>query len=180
MTIQGIIDNFYQEDILGVTSWCEDKFNKLFASSFQKVDELYRAMESKSQPITTEQLEWALTEFPLDLYVVAENVSQLKLEAEVIKLKNKQLKKDLTDNYRDVAKGSELTEHVNYKMIENEIVLAAYNSLIARVESKLAYSREFIMGAKKIWDARVKTTTVNPISEVNAEDLPEYPKYYIK
>lgn len=180
MDIQSKINEVYYEDISGVTSWCDEKFNTLFSDSFQKVDELYHAMQDKSHPITNDQLEWALTAFPLELYVVAELVSQLKLEAEVIKLKNKEYRNELMDTYRSDMKGTALTEYVNVMMVENEIVLAAYNALIARVDSKLTYSREFIMGAKKIWDARVKTSATNPVGEVTQYELPNYSKQYIK
>ena len=61
-------------------------------------------------------------------------------------------------------------------MTEDKILILAYDNLITRVEKEMSYSRELIMSAKKIYDARRNTEQSNPVSEVNSKqnDLPDY------
>lgn len=166
----------HDADVKDVTEWCDGIYNTTFAPLFNKVDELYMQMKSESTVISNEQLEWVLTQFPLELYTISEQVNKLKMECEVIKLKNKELRQKQSKQPNDAF---DATPRL---ILENEVILTAYNAVISRVDSKLLYSREFIMGAKKVWDSRVKSTNSNPIGEVSeTQPLPNYaPNIYIK
>ncbi len=178
--ISDIIDAEYAE-IHEVTAWVNNMYDRMFSQPFIKVRELYHHMKSEIRVITDSELEWALTELPLELFNVAEILNQLRLEHEVIKLDNKQKRKHIAAELK--ATGASKTDDIAAEMVEFDIVAAAYDSLISRVENELSYSKEFIMGCKKIWDARRRTESSNPISPVSPE-LPDYneaqPSFYIR
>ena len=74
----------------------------------------------------------------------------------IIKLTIKQRKKNETQEAIDEE----------YKLMN-----IVYNCVIDKVEHQLSFSKELIMGAKKVWDAR-KRTEQPVIPEVN--NLPDY------
>ena len=90
---------------------------------------------------------------------------------------------------------TEREEDANAAMAEYEIICIAYTNIIQRVDNQISFSRELVMCAKKLWDAR-HARPVNLVSETTATDksggkystetLPEYiptayeDKMYIK
>lgn len=164
------------DNIDDVLRWCEDTYSESFGNYFNDVRELYNRMKSTSQPITDNELESILTMLPLDLFTASETLSRFTLGIEVIKIQIK-------DKKNQVKKASEATtatkreEEAAESVLGDELLLVAYQSIIDRVNKELAYSRELIMGAKKIWDARRHTDSAMPVSESsvtdNGDELPE-------
>lgn len=175
----------YSADIEAVQKFCDEIYNEHFSSNFKKVRELYQRMKSDIHPITDEELEYILTTFPLELFVISEQLNKIRLNSEVVKLKNKEtiekLRNDAiaeaTAHGLNKTQTNEYVSHVlNRSMVEYEVLLSAYNSIITRVENEQTFSKELIMGAKKVWDARRNTDLTNPVGEV----VPELPEYNIK
>lgn len=180
----------YKADSDAVHSFCDELYNELFGDNFKAVRELYSRMKSTARPITDEELEYILSTFPLELFTVAENLNKLRLDYEVVKLKNKEKAESLRKQFVKEAEASfqftksQIAEYVAHRMtesmIEYEVVLTAYESVITRVENEQSFSRELIMGAKKIWDSRRSSEKANPVNSSDVE-LPEYSrKQYIK
>ena len=65
-----------------------------------------------------------------------------------------------------------VSTRVDDEMRDDEIAVMVYSSLIDRIEGELSFSRELIMGSKKLWDAR-RSNATNPVAPVVPE-LPEY------
>ena len=60
-------------------------------------------------------------------------------------------------------------EEAESKMEEYTILSNALETLITRVDSEISFSRELIMSAKKIFDARRNTEQVNPINPIDTQ-----------
>lgn len=152
-------------DVLAVQNWVDTEYDALFAEYFADLHALSRRMSSKLSPITDEELQELLIDLPLKLFSVAENINSLTLKLEVLKLQNKKL---VTEKVK-VSKESTATlkkDSAEAEIFENKVLELACGSLLDRVQREVAYARELIMGAKKIWDARRRTDVVNPVSEV--------------
>lgn len=189
MHIEDVVKE-YADDNYAVLTYCDKIYTDLFAENFKDVRDLYKRMKSTLQPITDSELEYILTTFPLELFTVAENLNKIRLLREVTKLKNKakmrELRAEFQTTVNDMAeltkaeKQTYLMQLINESMAEYEVLLAAYDSLISRVENEQTFSKELIMGAKKIWDSRRSSESANPVAPV-ATELPEYDrKAYIK
>lgn len=152
------------EDIEAVTEWCTSLYNRVFASYFQESRELSTRLKSKERPITDEELSWILIQLPVTLFDVSECVNQLRVSQEVVKMRNRQIELQLAK------------DKSGYDMSSDKLLVSAYNSVITRVENEISFSRELIMGAKKIWDARRRSEQSNPVSEVEdpSDSLPDY------
>lgn len=177
-------------DLQLVHDFCDTIYNDMFKASFDEVRDLYKRMKSEVRPITDDELEYILTTFPLELINVAENLNKIRLDREVIKLRNAERVEQLRNRFTgDTIKfegwtKSEKQTWVNHaittEMLEYEILFTAYNSVVTRVENEQSFARELIMGAKKIWDSRRSSENVNPVSPTAAA-LPEYNrKQYVK
>lgn len=164
----------YNEDISGVTSWCDEVYNAQFASYFEDQRTLFTRLRSTRQPITDAELEAILTTIPLQLFSVSEVLNKFRISQAVIKVKTKQKEHEVysTSQARTIAgRQAEAAEAV----LEDGLLYSAYATVIDRVDSEIAFSRELIMGAKKIWDARKRTEEVHPVGEVSVpSDLPDY------
>lgn len=162
MSMNSVIDstiaNYYQDDISDVSRWCDNEYQGKFASTFDAVRTIHR--ELKIRQISDADLQWIIIDLPMELINISEKLNDLKLSLEVIKIKKKALIRE--------AKCS----NTSFDSHEHDLVISAYNMLISRVETQMSFSRELIMGAKKVWDSRRKTESVNPISEIDS--LPEY------
>ncbi len=184
----------YREDAEAIHEFCEDLYSKNFSVYFDGVRDLYTRLKSKTHPISNEELAYILTDLPLELFSAAENLNKLRLDHEVVKLKNKEtlektrrtLMEEVTQVEQSKSSRQEIVSRaLNEKMVEYEILLSAYNSVITRVENEQSFARELIMGAKKIWDSRRGAESSDPVGPVVPEDeseLPDYrlPKQYIK
>lgn len=159
------------DGIAELDAWCEEIYQTNFASYFENVRELYiKFKKSEYMPISDEDLSRILIEVPLSLFSASEAVQKLKTHQEIMKLNTKYSKLSLDDT-EDKANSQAM-----------EAVTKAYENIITRAEKEISYSRELIMGAKKIWDARKRTESLMPVSEMSEEDskrskkLPEYIK----
>lgn len=133
-----------------------DIYNKYFAIFFAKQEEMYEKFKDAATPISDSELEWIITTLPLELMEASNALAQFKQHNEIIKLTIKQRKnrepEDIDEEYK--------------------LMSIVYACVIDKVERRLTFSKELIMGAKKVWDARKRTEQV-PISEVTT-DLPDY------
>ena len=59
-------------------------------------------------------------------------------------------------------------------MFEERVLELAYSCLLDRIQREVSYSKELIMGAKKVWDSRRKADTSNPVSEIPTPKRPIY------
>lgn len=164
-----------EADMLAVQAWVSDEYEKYFAEYFAAVHNLAAMMSSKVTPITDEDLEYILVDLPLNLFSAAEQINKLTLDLEVMKLKNKKL---LTEKIKQ-SKESTATMRKDVseaELFEDRVLEMAYSCLLDRVQREVAYSRELIMGAKKVWDSRKRGEAVNPVSEVpsSSEKVPIY------
>ena len=182
----------YTTDMTSVNSYCDDLYEQYFSQHFADVRDMYSRMKSNIRPITDEELEYILTLLPMEMFAVSEALNKLRLQCEVVKLKNKETLEQFRKTCIEKAQEhnlnkTETTEYINHSvseyMIEYEVFLAAHTACISRVENEQTFAKELIMGAKKIWDSRRNAETSNPVKEV-VPDLPEYDatanKTYIK
>jgi len=156
----GNVPTEYVDDVEDVKNWCNETYDKEFGGYFGTLRKLYQRMQSSTVPITDEELQEILIDAPLYLFSVSEKISAFRIQLELVKLKIKSKQRD--------DKSADVFEDTLYVRV-NEIVLD-------RVEREISFSRELIMGAKKIWDSRRRTDAVNPIGEVVPTD-PELPDW---
>jgi len=148
-----------QEDFNAADKVVDDIYNNYFAKYFQREVEMQEKFRDINVSITDKELEWIITSLPLDLFAASDALSQFKQHNEIVKLTIKQRK----------SKGVESQEiDEEYKLMQ-----IVYTSVIDKVEHQISFSKELIMGAKKVWDAR-KRSEQPPINEVNIPELPEY------
>lgn len=158
------INSTMQEDIDSVNSWVSKIYDEQFGNQFKGVRELFARLESTSHPITDEEINWALTTLPLQLFTVSEALAQLRTRSDVIKMKNKQLKAEYVRQSLETT-ATKRTEEADEKLLGNRLLASVYDNVIARVESEISFSRELIMSCKKLFDSRRSTETVDPVSE---------------
>lgn len=173
-----IIDSM-KEDIDSVTTWCDELYESNFAEFFKDEKDLFKRLESKTHPITDEELESILTTLPLQLFSVSEKLSKVKISQEVVRMKNKKLRSDIIDQSTQNTQ-TKKNEEADIAMLENKLLDTVYSSLISRVESEVSFSRELIMSAKKIWDRRRQTEASSPINPVDTQKIqaPEHKTFW--
>ena len=147
-----------------VVSWCNNLYDEKFSKYFSYQKELYGRLEDTFRPISDSELEHILSQLPLDLFAVSESLNDLRLSAAVLKLSIKRKLKTVSKSSIESTQ-IKRDEDAELSVIDDKILLEAFNATILRVENQISFSRELIMSAKKIWDGRRKTDTVNPVSE---------------
>lgn len=161
-----------------VNSWAEDEYSKYFASYFKGEKELYDRMKSNSDPITDEELEWILTDLPLELFSVTEQLSKMKIAQEVIKLNIKEKERAYITSATEGSM-TQKKEEAQALTMEDRLLVDIYDSIMERVNKQMSFSKELIMSAKKIWDARRADGI--PLPDVAVESKGDkLPNYYIK
>lgn len=108
----------------------------------------------------------------------------MRASCEVVKLKRKEKrsKSYMQSSARnDVGRSADADASV----VEDDILLLAFSTIIQRVENEISFCRELIMGAKKVYDRRKATESASPINPPMGagvkHDLPDYPSQtYIK
>lgn len=151
-----------KEDFDAADNLVADIYDKYFARYFKKEVDMYAKFQDTDIVISDTELEWVLISLPLDLKAASNALAQFKQHNEIVKLKIKQRKNS--------GDADDLDE-------EYKLMSIIYSSVITRVEADISFSKELIMGAKKVWDARRKTETAIPIGEVNTEVSEELPEY---
>lgn len=152
-----------QEDFDAADNLVEELYQKYFARYFDGESTMYDRFQDSEAVITDKELEWILITLPLNLTSVASALAQFRQHNEIVKLKIKQRKsKDLEDAEPGLDE-------------EYKLLTIIYSAVITRVESEISCSKELIMGAKKVWDAR-RSSETPPVGEVVPEvpDLPDY------
>ena len=155
------------EDSKALEEVCDKIYDANFAPYFKEMRELYsKYKETQNEDalfkISDGELEEVLSSLPLQLYSVSESFSKFKLSSEIVKLRIKDLEAE-----------SRLKKEYIPELTDNKVLQSVYSIIVARVEKEISFTREFIMVAKKIWDARRATEQVSPIAAKNYE-LPEY------
>ena len=148
-----------KQDLEAVSNYTAEIYNGAFSPYLKEVKELYtQVQDSDRVSLSDISLEWILTTLPLNLFTVSENLNDLRLRIEVLKLKSKEKAEDKA------------------AVLEYQILRAIYESVVSRVENELSFSRELIMGAKKIWDARrrAETPVVGEVVSEESNKLPDY------
>lgn len=182
MQIKSFIESQYKEYIEDIETWCNEQYNLYFKECFDSVRKIHKSMESQVRAISDTELEWILTELPMTLFSISESLNKYRLEHEVIKLRKKKIKLELEAKAKqlvedDFLSKSDTKSWLDAQLSEHDILLAAYSSVISRVESEISFSKELIMGCKKIWDARRKSEASNPVSPVDLRDVDKIPDY---
>ena len=176
MNLQSTLDKI-SSDIDEVNEWAESEYQKYFSDYFKGEVELYNKMKSTSatSQIPDEELEWVLTDLPLELFSVTEQLSKLRTAQEVIKLSIKQKERDYV---KSNTEGSETKrkEEAAALSAEDRLLVSVYDSIIERVTRQMTFSKELIMSAKKIWDARRADGIPLPEMNIDPKRLPEYIK----
>lgn len=169
------IDNLYEEDTKAVNNWCEEIYQSKFAMFFDRVRALYKKFQDRDKPITDAELEDIMTNLPLELFSVSENLNNLRASCEVVKLKRKEKR---LSAYRSSSAKNDVGRNADADMsvLEDDILLLAFSTIIQRVENEISFCRELIMGAKKVYDRRKATEGASPINPVSTSgrNLPDY------
>ena len=166
----------YQERLIEVDSVIQTLYDETFGDLFAEVSKLYERYKSHTQPITDAELEKILIELPLHLFTVSERLSSMKLHLSVTKLETKRMRRVNAQKYH--ANGifkNDADVMIEDDSFNDEVAVLIYNAVIERVERQLTFSRELIMGAKKLWDSRKSNTL--PIGEVGDKAVPPLPEY---
>ena len=151
-----------KEDFESANNLVDEIYNKYFAKYFAKETELYDKFRAEDIAISDKDLEWILISLPLDIKMASSALAQFKQYNEIVKLKIKSRKTE------PVPEDDGLDE-------EFKLMSIIYTSVITRVEHDITFSKELIMGAKKVWDAR-RSSETHPIGEMLPRE-PELPDY---
>ena len=182
MQIKSFIESQYKEYIEDIETWCNEQYNLYFKECFDSVRKIHKSMESQVRAISDTELEWILSELPMTLFSISESLNKYRLEHEVIKLRKKKIKLELDAEAKKLIEDkllskADMKSWIDAELSEHDILLAAYASVISRVESEISFSKELIMGCKKIWDSRRKSEASNPVSPIDPRDVDNIPDY---
>lgn len=177
-------------EVAEVQAEVDSMYTEYFADHFNIVSDLYQRFKSKTHPITDSELESILTELPLELFAVSEELNRIRLSLETIKLKNKESKENIYNSYlaQAVTESSSpsaakeiATKRTSVALIPYELTVSVHTCLIELVSSKIQFCKELIMGAKKIWDGRRASEQCMPVGEPAAlsSDEPSLSKYSV-
>ena len=171
MDISKILNKF-SSDIDEVNAWAEAEYNKYFSEYFKGEVDLYNKMKSSKSQISDEELEWILTDLPLELFSVTEQLSKMQIAQEVIKIGIK----DKEREYIASAEGSatKKKEEAANLTAEDRLLVDIYDSIMERVSRQMTFSKELIMSAKKIWDSRRADGIPLPEVVTREDKLPEF------
>ena len=162
-------------DINEVNEWAEEEYNKYFSEYFKGEVDLYNKLKGSRSQIQDSELEWILTDLPMELFAVTEQLSKLKTAQEVIKLSIKERERDYVKSHTE---GSETKrkEEAAALTAEDRLLVTVYDQIADRVSRQMTFSKELIMSAKKIWDARRSDGIPLPEMDivVDSSNLPEY------
>lgn len=151
-----------KEDFDSADQLQEDIYNRYFSKYFVKESDLYEKFQNTDVSISDTDLEWILISLPLDIKMASSALTQFKQHNEIVKLKMKQRK----------SAGVDAEDGLDE---EFKLMSIIYTSVISRVEFDISFSKELIMGAKKIWDAR-RASENAPAGEITPKhtELPDY------
>ena len=147
------IEDSHKDEFNDMKNWAEELYNSQFSCYFENQRNIQLRMDNSETAITNEELEIVLVDVPMALIEVAEKVNDYRLRIESIKLsiKSKQ------------ALELESSPEAKIKILEDKLLIAAYESVLSRVDKQISYSKELIMGCKKIWDGRQHQLNSMPV-----------------
>lgn len=174
MNLQKTLDNV-TSDINEVNEWVESEYNKYFSQYFKGEVDLYNRIKTSRSQITDEELEWVLTDLPMELFAVTEQLSKLKTAQEVIKLHIKKVERNYINSSDSSGSQTRRKEEAAELTAEDRLLVSIYDSIIDRVSRQMSFSKELIMSAKKIWDARRADGI--PLPEINTDPASRLPEY---
>jgi hypothetical protein len=161
-----------------VQSWADEEYDKYFSKYFVGQEELYKKLQNVDYIISDEELEWVLTALPLELFAVSEQMAKMKTVQEVIKLRIREKREEIVNTLNDTdTTGLSMTakkEIAASKTATDELLVTIYGTISERVSKEISFSRELIMSAKKIWDAR-RSNDINLPTIPQENSLTEYP-----
>ena len=158
-----------KDDFDAADSLVDEIYHKYFDVYFKRECELYNKFRSEDVSISDKDLEWILISLPLDIKMASGALAQFKQHNEIVKLKIKQRK----GKNKGVDPDTEGLDE------EFKLMSIVYSSVISRVELDISFSKELIMGAKKVWDAR-RNSEGAPIGEVLPDPESELPEYTVQ
>lgn len=163
-------------DIEDVEKWAESEYQRYFAPYFKGQVDIYTELKQDNNgTISDTSLEWILTYLPLELFSVAEQLSKLKIKQEIIKLHIREKEDEFMANLADSDLSQTAKKEMTAKYLApDKLLVDVYASITDRVGREISFSRELIMSAKKIWDARraAEGPAIGGIKEVDT--LPDY------
>ena len=106
------------------------------------------------------------------------------MDINIIKIEIKKKMRSVEKNSKESTAAKRKQEAADSVLLD-ESVLKAYETLVNLVESQISFCRELIMGSKKIWDARRRSESANPVGAVvpdyiDQENQQIYKNQYIK
>lgn len=143
-------------------SWCNEQYDNLFSTYFKGIPKLYEKVTASNEKLTDDDLEFVLTSAPLSIIAASEQLSQYKLNNECLKLYIKKMESEYITTC-DAKTVAEKREQASLYVMDYRLLSKAYEAVISRVDNEVNFTRELIMSAKKIWDARVKTYEASPV-----------------
>lgn len=175
------MDKKFMDEIGDITDWVDSQYRDYFWDAFSVLDELATRFESDYAPISDADLERIMTDLPLMLIDASERLNAYKLKSEAIKLKITNVEYAASEAVSGGTK-QEREKYVKASSMNYKLLQCAYSSLIDRVDRKLVYSKELIMGAKKVWTARKQADPATVAAENRDSGLDTLPDYrtYIK
>jgi hypothetical protein len=174
MNLQQALD-YLSPEINEVEGWAESEYQKYFALYFKGEVELYKKLKDNESLIEDTDLEWILTYLPLELFSVSEQLSKLKTRQEVIKLHIKDEEASYIETHANTGQSkTAVKEEAMQQTAEDRLLVDVYNSIAERVNREISFSRELIMSAKKIWDARRASEAPVTVITKGIDDLPDY------
>lgn len=155
-------------------NWGEEQYDQYFSQYFKLQRSLKDKINKGGKDLSDADLKSVLTELPIDMIEAASALSEFKTNQEVIKIRVKDAK---TQRTKELSTSSytkaEIKDMVDSEVSGEMLLITVYSNIIERVEREMSYSRELIMGCKKIWDAR-RRSEEPLLGAVDSSQLPEY------
>lgn len=166
------------EDMDAMVEWYKEEYDDIFLPYFKDIQNLYSELQDKNKLIDDSKLEMILTELPINMFSVAESLNAFKLRSEVIKLKIKEVKREVKKE-SEAKTQAEKNIEAEEATLELEVLLRGYNAVIDRVDRESTFCKELIMSAKKVWTARRQSeddlrVVEKSVSKVDSDNLPDY------
>lgn len=177
MSLESAISS-YSEDFESMDNYTDELYESMFSHDFSYVHALSDAMKNEYRPVSDDVLEQILIEVPLKLFDISESLNKLQMQIQVVKLKLKKLKiekrKSLLENSPELTQ-SYVNELVQCETFDDELLVIALSRVTERVQCEISYTKELIMGAKKVWDRRKESESAMPVSPIDtSKSIPSY------
>lgn len=154
-------------------------YTKNFSHFFDIVDKFYYSMQKEKNKLSDEELEEILIDLPLNLFEVSDKVTGLRIQLEVTKLKNREVREnirtaiDSSDAFSDMSKTDRkeaVARATASSMVPYELLADVYEVLLDLISNKVSFAKELIMSAKKVWTSRRETEDSMPVAEPDTSD----------